>query len=184
MISQGVQPEISSITAYFPGNAAAMHAEIEKISAESDLASVQIALDGLSRPVLPIDAAKNAAISGQSVISIGYATGLAAILARADEDTVQKIMKDSGGDVAQILDDLSRRALIHPLITQGHIGDVLEDKIVFDAQTSRGGSGGPLLNRDGKVIGVTFAILSGFGGSNFGIPIRFSGSLLSAAPKQ
>jgi S1-C subfamily serine protease len=74
--------------------------------------------------------------------------------------------------------------LIHPLITQGHIGDVLEDKIVFDAQTSRGGSGGPLLNRDGKVIGVTFAILSGFGGSNFGIPIRFSGSLLSAAPKQ
>jgi serine protease Do len=184
MINQGVQPEISSITAYFPGNPAALHAEIEKISSESDLASMQIAMNGLTRPVLPIDAAKNAAISGQSVISIGYATGLAAILARADEDTVQKIMKDSGGDVAQILDELSRRGLIHPLITQGHIGDVLDDKIVFDAQTTHGGSGGPLLNRDGKVIGVTFAVLSGFGGSNFGIPIRFSGSVLSAAPKQ
>jgi serine protease Do len=184
MMSQGVQPEISSITAYFPGNPASLRAEIEKISSDSDLASVQIALNGLSRPVLPIDAAKSAAISGQSVISIGYATGLAAILARADEDTVQKIMKDSGGDVAQILDELSRRGLIHPLITQGHIGDVLEDKIVFDAQTTHGGSGGPLLNRDGKVIGVTFAVLSGFGGSNFGIPIRFSGSLLAAEPKQ
>ncbi len=184
MMSQGVQPEISSITAYFPGNPASMHAEIEKISDKSDLASVQIALDGLARPVLPIDDAKSAAISGQSVISIGYATGLAAILARADEDTVQKIMKDSGGDVAQILDELSRRGLIHPLITQGHIGDVLDDKIVFDAQTTHGGSGGPLLNREGKVIGVTFAVLSGFGGSNFGIPIRFSRSLLSATPKQ
>jgi len=185
MIEQGVQPEISSITAYFPGNPAALHAEIETISSESDLASMQIALNGLNRPVLPIDAAKNAAISGQSVISIGYATGLAAILARADEDTVQKIMKDSGGDVAQILDELSRRGFIRPLITQGHIGDVLADKIVFDAQTTHGGSGGPLLNRDGKVIGVTYAILDGFGGSNFGIPIRFSGGLLSApAPKQ
>jgi serine protease Do len=184
MMSQGVQPEISSITAYFPGNPASMRTEIETISPDSDLASMRIALEGLVRPVLPMDAAKNAAISGQPVISIGYATGLAAILARADEDTVQKIMKDSGGDVAQILDELSRRGLIHPLITQGHIGDVLEDKIVFDAQTTHGGSGGPLLNRDGKVIGVTFAVLSGFGGSNFGIPIRFSNSVLSAAPKR
>ena len=92
-------------------------------------------------------------------------------------------MEDSGGDVGQILGELSRRGLIHPLITQGHIGDVLDDKIVFDAQTTHGGSGGPLLNRDGKVIGGTFAVLSGFGGSNFGIPIRFSNPLLGSAPK-
>jgi hypothetical protein len=29
------------------------------------------------------------------------------------------------------------------------------------------------------VIGVTFAVLKGFGGSNFGIPIRFSEPLLA-----
>ncbi|HEV3219480.1 MAG TPA: trypsin-like peptidase domain-containing protein, partial [Candidatus Acidoferrales bacterium] len=67
---------------------------------------------------------------------------------------------------------------IRPLITQGHIGDILPDKIVFDAQTTSGGSGGPLFNRQGKVIGVTYAVLKGFGGSNFGIPIRFSEPLL------
>ena len=80
-----------------------------------------------------------------------------------------------------MLDELARRNLIRPLITQGHIGDVLPDKIVFDAQTTPGGSGGPLFNQQGKVIGVTFAVLKGFGGSNFGIPIRFSQPLLTAA---
>jgi S1-C subfamily serine protease len=80
--------------------------------------------------------------------------------------------------VGQILDELARRSLIRPLITQGHIGDVLPDKIVFDAQTTSGGSGGPLFNQQGKVIGVTYAVLKGFGGSNFGIPIRLSQPLL------
>ncbi len=110
---------------------------------------------------------------------MGYATGLAALLARTDEDTSQKIISSSGADISQVLDELARRNLIRPLITQGHIGDVLPDKIVFDAQTTSGGSGGPLINPDGKVIGVTFAVLKGFGGSNFGIPIRFSQPLLN-----
>jgi serine protease Do len=109
---------------------------------------------------------------------MGYATGLAAILARTDEDTAQKILQDSGNDVPAMLKELAKRNLIRPLITQGHIGDVLADKIVFDAQTTSGGSGGPLFNREGKVVGVTVAVLKGFGGSNFGIPIRFSQPLL------
>jgi hypothetical protein len=109
---------------------------------------------------------------------MGYATGLAAILARTDEDSAQEILKKSGSDVSQVLNELAKRNLIRPLITQGHIGDILPDKIVFDAQTTSGGSGGPLFNRQGKVIGVTYAVLKGFGGSNFGIPIRFSEPLL------
>ena len=73
----------------------------------------------------------------------------------------------------------ARRNLIRPAITQGHIGDVLTDKIVYDAQTTSGGSGGPLFNHHGKVIGVTFAVIRGFGGSNFGIPIRYATPLLA-----
>jgi serine protease Do len=109
---------------------------------------------------------------------MGYATGLAAILARTDEDSAQEILKKSGNDVSQVLNELAKRNLIRPLITQGHIGDILPDKIVFDAQTTSGGSGGPLFNRQGRVIGVTYAVLKGFGGSNLGIPIQLSEPLL------
>jgi DNA-binding response OmpR family regulator len=174
---QGLQPQISTIRAYFPGDPRAFHAEINDISQETDLAAMRVDMQDLKRSVLTIDATKDT-LSGQPVILMGYATGLAAILARTDEDTAQKILQDSGNDVPAMLRELAKRNLIRPLITQGHIGDILPDKIVFDAQTTSGGSGGPLLNRDGKVVGVTVAVLKGFGGSNFGIPIRFSQPLL------
>jgi DNA-binding response OmpR family regulator/S1-C subfamily serine protease len=177
--SQGFQPEISAIRAYFPGDARAFHAEIQDISKETDLATMRVDMQGLKRTVLALDSGKGAAATGEPIVVMGYATGLAAILARTDEETAQQILARSGNDVSQVLDELARRNLIRPLITQGHIGDVLADKIVFDAQTTSGGSGGPLFNQQGKVIGVTVAVLRGFGGSNFGIPIRFSQPLLS-----
>jgi len=181
LTSQGFTPEISSIHAYFPNDPRAFNAEINEISKDADLASMRVNLKDLKRPVLTIDATKAAAVTGEPIVLMGYATGLAAILARTDEETAQSIMTKSGNDVSQVLDELARRNLIHPLITQGHIGDILPDKIVFDAQTTSGGSGGPLFNKDGKVIGVTFAVLKGFGGSNFGIPIRFSEPLIAAS---
>ena len=179
LTSQGFTAEISSIHAYFPGDPRAFSGEIQEISKDADLATMRIDIKDLKRPLLSIDAGKGAAVTGEPIVLMGYATGLAAILARTDEDTAQQILTHSGGDVSQVLDELAHRNLIHPIITQGHIGDILPDKIVFDAQTTNGGSGGPLFNRQGKVIGVTYAVLKGFGGSNFGIPIRFSEPLLA-----
>jgi len=181
LTSQGLQAEISSIHAYFPGDPRAFTAEIQDISKDTDLATMRVNIEDLKRPILSIDPSKNASQPGEAIVLMGYATGLAAILARADEDTARQIVQQSGGDPSRVLAELARRNLIHPLITQGHIGDVLPDKIVFDAQTTSGGSGGPLFNPEGKVIGVTYAVLEGFGGSNFGIPIRFSEPLLAGA---
>jgi S1-C subfamily serine protease len=67
-------------------------------------------------------------------------------------DMTRKVTADAH-DVTQIVSQLAAQHLIRPTTTQGHIGDVLKDKIVFDAATTSGGSGGPLFNRDGKVIG-------------------------------
>jgi DNA-binding response OmpR family regulator/S1-C subfamily serine protease len=179
LAGQGMQAEISSIRAYFPGDARAFSAEIENISKETDLATISVNMQGLKRTILAMDSGTATAQPGQPIVLMGYATGLAALLARTDEETSQQILTSSGTDISQVLDELARRNLIRPLITQGHIGDVLPDKIVFDAQTTSGGSGGPLIDQQGRVIGVTFAILKGFGGSNFGIPIRFSQPLLA-----
>jgi len=178
LINEGYQPEIAAIRTYFPGLPRALHAEIEKISDSVDLATMRVNLEGLSVHALTFDDKAADTKSGEKIILMGYAAGLAAILARTDENTAQDITAKSGGDVSAILDELARRNLIRPLITQGHVGDVLPDKIVFDAQTTVGGSGGPLLNSAGKVIGITYAALEGFGGSNFGIPARFTAPLL------
>jgi len=77
-----------------------------------------------------------------------------------------------------MMEELARRHLIRPVTTQGHIGDVLPDKIVYDAQTTSGGSGGPLFNNEGKVIGINFAMVREFSGSNFAIPVGYGKSLL------
>ncbi len=178
VLSQGLDPAIAEMIAYFPEAATGVPVTISQISDEADLALVKGDLSSLKRPALKIDGRKEAAISGQSLISLGYATGLSAILARAGEDAVNEIVKTTGGDATKIVNELVRRKLIRPLVTQGHIGDILPDKIVYDAQTTSGGSGGPLINRDGEVIGVTFAVVRGFGGSNFGVPIRYAQPLL------
>jgi DNA-binding response OmpR family regulator/S1-C subfamily serine protease len=178
VLSQGLDPAIAELTAYFPDAPAGVPVAISQISEEADLASVKADLSGLKKPILKLDGRKEAAISGQTLVSLGYATGINAILARAGDDAVSDIAKTTGGDPKKVVDELLRRKLIRPLVTQGHIGDVLPDKIVYDAQTTSGGSGGPLINRNGEVIGVTFAVVKGFGGSNFGVPIRYAQPLL------
>ena len=177
-IAQGLQPVIGEMTAYFPDEPAGIAVGISQISQEADLAMVHGDLSELKRPVLKLDATGKAGVSGAALISVGYATGIDAILARAGDDAVKQIVKVSGGDPKLILSELARRKLIRPLVTQGHVGDVLSDKIVYDAQTTSGGSGGPLFIRDGDVIGVTFAVVRGFGGSNFGVPIKYALPLL------
>jgi len=99
------------------------------------------------------------------------------ILARAGSDVTRKVAENAH-EVTQIVSQLAAQSLIRPTTTQGHIGDVLKDKIVYDAATTSGGSGGPLFNRDGKVIGVNFAILNDFGGSNLAVPVRYADELV------
>jgi hypothetical protein len=119
-----------------------------------------------------------AAISGRPVVLLGYPTGLDAILARTGAETLQSIATAAKGDPDVVMEELAHRHLIRPVVTQGHIGDVLPDKIIYDAQTTSGGSGGPLFNSEGKVIGINFAMVRNFGGSNFAIPIAYGKSLM------
>ena len=64
-------------------------------------------------------------------------------------------------------------------MTQGHLGVVSPDRLVYDAQTTHGGSGGPVFNTSGNVIGVNFAILSDFSGSNFAVPISRAATVVA-----
>jgi len=178
MLDQGVEPVVGEMTAYFPGVSHGIAIDTEKISSAADVAVVKGNVSALGIKQIALADGRRSAVSGGPVVLLGYPTALDAILARAGADTLQSIATASKGDPKQVMEELARRSLIRPTTTQGHIGDVLPDKIVYDAQTTSGGSGGPLFNNEGKVIGINFAMVREFGGSNFAIPVAYGKSLL------
>jgi len=178
LLDQGVDPYVASYEAYFPGKSVAIPAKLGRISSEADVATLKLENPPPAHTeLLELDDRREASITGEPVVLMGYPTGVEGILARANSDVVQKIASGAQ-DVGQVMSRIASEQLIRPTTTQGHIGDVLKDKIVYDAATTSGGSGGPLFNRNGKVIGINFAILRGFGGSNLAVPARFANELL------
>ena len=178
MLDQGIDPVVAEMSAYFPGVPHGIAINTEKISPAADVAVVKANVSELGIKQIALADGRRSAISGGPVVLLGYPTALDAILARAGAETLQSIATVSKGDPKQVMEELARRNLIRPVTTQGHIGDVLPDKIVYDAQTTSGGSGGPLFNNEGKVIGINFAMVREFGGSNFAIPVGYGKSLL------
>jgi DNA-binding response OmpR family regulator/S1-C subfamily serine protease len=178
MLDQGLEPVIAEMTAYFPGVPRGVAINAEKISSAADVAVVKGNVSALVIKQIALADGRRSAVSGGPVVLLGYPTALDAILARAGVETLRSIATASKGDPKQVVEELARRNLIRPVTTQGHIGDVLPDKIVYDAQTTSGGSGGPLFNNEGKVIGINFAMVREFGGSNFAIPVAYGKSLL------
>jgi S1-C subfamily serine protease len=178
LLDRGAKAFAVSYTAYFPDAPEGISAEVGQISPDADLATLKLQNAAPAHAtVLKLDERNQASVTGDAVVLIGYPTGIDGILARAGGDVTRKLAENAQ-NVTQIVSQLAAQHLIRPTTTQGHIGDVLKDKIVYDAATTSGGSGGPLFNREGKVIGVNFAILTDFGGSNLAVPVRYADGLV------
>jgi S1-C subfamily serine protease/CheY-like chemotaxis protein len=178
LLDRGASAFAASYTAYFPGSSQGIGAKLDRTSPDADLATLKLQTPAPPHTaVLEVDDRREASVSGDPVVLIGYPTGIEGILARAGNDITHKVVENAH-EVTQIVSQMAAQNLIRPTTTQGHIGDVLKDKIVYDAATTSGGSGAPLFNRNGKVIGVNFAMLNDFGGSNLAVPVRYADELL------
>jgi hypothetical protein len=178
LLDHGVDAYVEAYEAYFPGTSVAIRAKLDRISSKADVATLRLEDPApLHAELLEFDDRTEASVTGEAVVLIGYPTGMEGILARAEPEVAQKI---AGGNqnVAIVMSQLASQHLIRPITTQGHIGDVLKDKIVYDAATTSGGSGGPLFNRNGKVIGINFEVIKDFGGSNLAVPARYAIDLI------
>lgn len=120
---------------------------------------------------------------GDDVVVLGYPTGLRALVARASA-ALESEFAGSDGDGAgfwTVARRLSEEGAISPLATRGIVGQVGPSAILYDAETTSGGSGGPVLALSGEVIAVNTAILPEFGGANLGVPAERVRALLELA---
>jgi S1-C subfamily serine protease len=147
----------------------------EKLSEQFDIALLQS--QGIVRSIPSLSLSAVQAKPGDEVILLGYPTGLRALLARVGPDFIEKLSSKDEINSWELASELASEGLINPLASRGIVGQVSKDVIVYDAETAQGGSGGPVLTLDGKVIAVNTAILSEFGGSNMGIPIKYARDL-------
>lgn len=177
ILRQGFEPVHLALLAYFPGDRSGYPLTLLKSSSTADLALLRTQFGKSRPPVLMLSREKPR--PGEPILLLGYPAGYDALLARYEKQTIDSIVAEKPSNPAELSEALARHNLIRPIATQGHLGDVLKDRLVYDAQTTHGGSGGPVLNARGEVIGINFAVLQDFGGSNFGVPAELAQSLIS-----
>jgi DNA-binding response OmpR family regulator len=173
------EPTVLSANAYFPGYENGLPMRVEQFSNDVDLGLASVTLPKNPPKPLVLDN-RRAVNSGTPVVLIGYPTGIEGIVARLDEPILKQVAESAGGRTEDIVVELGKRRLIRPLATQGHLGSVSDSRLVYDAQTTSGGSGGPVFAPNGKVVGVNFAMLSGFSGSNLAVPIAHARKLVES----
>lgn len=174
-IGPTIKPQFEEFRAFFPGIKEPFPLKVEKISEEVDVALLRIDTRGSNIPILELDTAESGAVAGEPIVLLGYPAGVHAIFAKADPETVKQLFNLP---FTLLVQELSNWGLIRPLSTQGHLSDIMRNRIVYDAQTTLGGSGGPIFNKKGKVIGISYGIFPGFRGSSFGVPISYGIELI------
>ena len=178
LLAAGLRPVFLRLRAFFQGQIEAVPIEVLRVDADQDIALVKTVGWVPSAEPLSIHPQADRILEGQPVILIGYPTGLDAVLAKLDTPEVTALEAATGADGYAMTERLAETQRLRPTITGGFLWEALPHVLVYDAQTTGGGSGGPLLDRQGRVIGVNTAYLPEFRGGNFGVPIRFGQDLL------
>jgi len=170
LIQRGATPTIETLVVFFPGSLTPVQLSKASVSKSSDLAVLRAKDSEVLRrlPILPL--AKSPASIGQFIDVVGYPMGIAGMAAKSPA-SINKLLAYQLSDIIAAR-TLAARSLIRPLSTCGHLGDVIGDTLIYDAATAHGGSGGPVFNSSGEVIGVNSAYIDGFSGGSIGISVE------------
>jgi len=182
LIQQGATGRIESLVIFFPGSPTPVELSPAVVSKACDLAIVRAGQSDILRglPVLPL--AKSVSAPGERVTVVGYPMGIAGMVAKSPSAIYDKLAYRHNDINAA--SELAALSLIRPSATWGHLGDVVGDKLIYDAPTAHGGSGGPVFNSNGEVIGVNSAFMDGFTGGTLGVSVDSLRPLLQEAEKQ
>jgi S1-C subfamily serine protease len=176
LIRRGATPTVETLVVFFPGWLPPVRLSQASVSKSSDLAVLRAeGSEVLSRlPILPL--AKSPASAGEFIDVIGYPMGITGMIAKSPAATSQRLAFRPNN--FRVASELAARSLIRPLSTCGHLSDVVGDRLIYDAATAHGGSGGPVFNSNGEVIGVNSAYIVGFSGGSVGVSVESLRQLL------
>ena len=177
-----VEPVILRFLGYLPDVEAAFEVDMLRASDDIDLALLSCSDVTVDLPFLKLG--QGTPEPGAEVIVMGYPTGLRAMLAQTGDRFLAELQEDEALDFWGVARRLSQAGFIRPLATRGIVGQRSATTVVYDAETTYGGSGGPVLDVDGDVIAINTAIIPEYGGSNFGVPVTFARTLLTAAGRK
>lgn len=180
-IERGFEPRYTALRAYFPGESQPVELQVPAVSPEADIAILTTATP-LKRTPLKLAPLGRDLHAGERIVIISYPAGFDALLAKADEAVAQDLRARFGDHEPALARALARENLVTPLVAVGHVGDVLPGRLVYDAVTGPGSSGGPVLNAAGEVVAVNYGGMDEFPGVRFGVPVRFVHRLLETDP--
>ena len=180
MEERGMEPVLIKFIGFLPGLDNPFDVTLVKASDNADLAV--LTCSDIAQTVPRLSLGNENPKLGDEVIVMGYPTGLRSMLAQSGSQFVEQMREDAPDtDFWDVALRLARGNFIHPLSSRGIIAQVTESTVVYDADTTHGGSGGPVLDSDGKVVAVNAAIIPDYSGSNLGVPISYVKQLLEEA---
>jgi S1-C subfamily serine protease len=184
LIRRGATPRLEKLLAFFPGLPTPVNITPAVLSAQGDLAVLRISPLHIEdakavHEIRPLPLAADIPNPGELVAVVGYPMGVLGMVAKSPPAVYERLAyrRDDQGAA----NELAALSLIRPSSTCGHLGDVVGDKLIYDAPTAHGGSGGPVFNSQGEVIGVNAAYIDGFSGGTLGVSVRALKPLIEAA---
>ena len=182
LIHRGAIAMLENLVIFFPGSPTPVNLAPATVSSTNDLAVLRAQDAPQLRGVAVLPLAKSASTPGELVTVIGYPLGIAGMVAKSPAGIYERLAYRHNDITAA--SELAALSLIRPSATCGHLGDVVGDKLIYDAPTAHGGSGGPVFNTRGEVIGINSAYMDGFSGGTLGVSVVALRPLLEAAAKQ
>jgi hypothetical protein len=179
LLRKGATPRLEKLIAFFPGMSAPVNVSPAALSSQGDLAVLQITDSQEAGQLRPLPLAEDVPNPGELVSVVGYPMGVLGMVAKSPPAVYERLAfrhDDMGA-----ANELAALSLIRPSATCGHLGDVVGDKLIYDAPTAHGGSGGPVFNSRGEVIGINAAYLDGFSGGTLGVSARALKPLIATA---
>jgi len=179
LIRRGATPQLEKLLAFFPGLPTPVNVTPAALSSQGDAAVLRIEDPRAVGQLRPLPLAEAIPSPGELVAVVGYPMGVLGMVAKSPPAVYERLA--FRGDDQNAASELAALSLIRPSSTCGHLGDVVGDKLIYDAPTAHGGSGGPVFNSQGEVIGINAAYLDGFSGGTLGVSVRALKPLIAAA---